>query len=151
MNFAYSTIIATRPSGELTLLRRPEVPITISGPARAATYVGLVDTGADNTVLPSSVAEYLQIPIGEDEAVGIGIGGHSIRLRSGRATLRIDAGHESLAWMAEVYFCDFEDPEDEVIVFGHAGFLDYFTAIFDGRRGVLTLNANESLPSVAAE
>ena len=62
MNFPYSTIISHDPdSGDFLLLRRPEIPITIGGPEREAAYVGLVDTGSDNTIFPLSVADYLGI------------------------------------------------------------------------------------------
>ena len=33
------------------------------------------------------------------------------------------------------------------MILGHAGFLDYFTATFDGNSGTLTLIANDELPA----
>jgi len=45
-----------------------------------------------------------------------------------------------------VGFVDFGSSEDEVIVLGHGGCLDYFTAIFDGEKAELELTANSLLP-----
>ncbi len=53
---------------------------------------------------------------------------------------------ESLSWSTPLFFFDFASRDEETLILGHAGFLDFFTAIFDGRDGVVTLLANDDLP-----
>jgi hypothetical protein len=38
--------------------------------------------------------------------------------------------------------------ERSAVILGHAGFLDYFEATFDGKLGTLSLRANDDLPGV---
>ena len=38
------------------------------------------------------------------------------------------------------------DGHDYILILGHSGFLDYFTANFDGENGILTLTPNAELP-----
>ena len=35
-----------------------------------------------------------------------------------------------------------------MIILGHTGFLEYFTATFDGKFGALTLVPNDELPAI---
>jgi hypothetical protein len=46
---------------------------------------------------------------------------------------------------------DFGSPDDEVIVLGHGGCLDYFRAVFDGEKAELELVQNSLLPTEGAE
>jgi hypothetical protein len=149
MNFAYSSIISRSPdTGDFLFIRRPEIPITISGSAGTARYVALVDSGSDNTIFPKSVADYLQIPLeatsGPDATL---FGGRHVQLLTGEEILQLDADGESLEWPAIICFFDFPTDSEETVLLGHAGFLDYFTATLDGKQGVLTLIANDELPS----
>jgi hypothetical protein len=41
---------------------------------------------------------------------------------------------------------DFESPDEETVILGHSGFLDYFTATFDGEIAELILVANRGIP-----
>lgn len=149
MNFAYSSVISVDPdSGDYLLFRRPEIPITIRGPKGAMSLVGLVDTGSDNTVFPKSAADYLGIPISAMTVpTATAFGGQPIPLLFGEAVLRLQADEESLAWHTHVNFFDFDTAEEEVVILGHAGFLEFFTATFDGQQGMLTLVPNDDLPA----
>ncbi len=60
----------------------------------------------------------------------------------GDVELRIESGTESLAWKTTVGFVDFGSASDEVIILGHGGCLDFFTAIFDGEKAELELTPN---------
>ena len=148
MKFPYRGIITTAPDGaDYLLILRPEVPVTIIGPAGSGTYLALVDTGSDNTILPKSIADDLGIslqPAGGPPASVFG--GHRVELLTGTSVLRLEEAGESLTWTTPVFFFDFASREEETLILGHAGFLDYFTAIFDGKEGLLTLLANDDLP-----
>jgi hypothetical protein len=149
MKFAYSTVISKFPgSNDYVLLRRPEIPVTIVGPAGELSLIGLVDTGSDNTIFPHSVADLLQISTSLLEGAGAtAFGGQRVELQIGDAVLRLHADDGDCAWKSQVCFYDFPSTEDDVVILGHAGFLDYFTATFDGKEAVLTLLPNDQLPS----
>lgn len=124
--------------------------MTVIGAAGTGSYSGLVDTGSDNTILPKSVADRLGVPLvaapGPPATV---FGGHHVQLLVGQVTLQWEVDGEVVRWRVEVYFFDFADEEDETVILGHSGFLDYFTATFDGKQGILTLIPNDELPAVS--
>jgi len=148
MKFSYSSIITAAPDGDdFYLIRRPEIPVTIVGANGQITLLGLVDTGADNTIFPKSVADHLQIPLEATEGSGASaFGGQRIELLSGEAILTLKSDDEpELAWPARVCFFDFPSAEEECVILGHASFLELFTATFDGENSELTLIANSFL------
>jgi hypothetical protein len=147
MIFPYSLIVSSLAgSGDFVVLRRPEITITLVGPSGSASFVGLVDTGADNTIFPASAAAYLGITLqDETESSATVFGGQRVRLLLGEATLRLEADDEVIEWTTLLNFFEYEAPEDEAVILGHAGFLDFFTATFDGEAGVLTLIPNSGL------
>jgi predicted aspartyl protease len=147
MIFYYQPIISAAPDGNYQIVLRPEIPVTVIGPTGKATYSGLVDTGSDNTILPKSVAHQLGIALvpaaGPPATV---FGGHRVQLLVGDVTLELEADTEVARWQTQIYFFDFAHEEDETVILGHMGFLDYFTATFDGKLGSLTLVPNDELP-----
>jgi len=149
MIFPYTAIIAESPDGsDFLLLRRPEIPVTVVGAVRSAAFIGLVDTGSDQTILPKSIADYLGIALEPTTGPAARtFGGHSVRLLAGDVVFKLEADGESLIWKTPVAFFDFPAKDDETLILGHSGFLDYFTATFDGKLGVLTLNPNDDLPA----
>jgi hypothetical protein len=64
----------------------------------------------------------------------------------GDVEFQVSDGHQIIRWRTTVGFVDFGSPDDEVIVLGHGGCLDYFTARFDGENAELELAANSLLP-----
>jgi predicted aspartyl protease len=149
MKFAYSSIISAEDgTGDFVLLHRPEVPVTVSGPNGSASYIALVDTGSDNTIFPKSVADYLGISLKESTGPAASVfGGQRVELLTGEVVLTLEADGESVNWKALVCFFDFATADQETVILGHAGFLDYFTAVFDGQEGTLTLFPNTDLPN----
>ena len=150
MIFPYQSMISESPDGvDYVLFLRPEIPATIIGPAGSETFFGLVDTGSDNTILPKSIADQLGIPLrAASGPPAIVFGGRSLRMLIGEVGFALTSENETYRWAATVQFFEFESPEEETVVLGHSGFLDYFTAIFDGKEGLLTLQANDLLPVV---
>jgi hypothetical protein len=109
--------------------------------------LALVDTGSDNTILPRSIATDLGIPLRDAPGPPASVfGGYTVRLLTGEVTLRIQSDNETVEWRTEACFFEFPNREDETVILGHAGFLDYFTATFDGKLGELTLIPNDELP-----
>jgi hypothetical protein len=148
MKFAYTTAICgVTVDGDYLCLLRPEVPVSIVGPAGQMTLTALVDTGSDRTIFPKSVATRLQIATEIDDGPPAkAFGGHDVQLLVGEALLELKSEGESITWRSTVWFFDFPAGDDEAVVLGHAGFLDYFTATFDGLEAVLTLEPNRELP-----
>lgn len=150
MKFEYRpAIIATPDGGDYLLILRPEIPVTIIGRRDASPIIGLVDTGSDNTILPMSVAEKLGVPVRATAGPPAQVfGGNHVQLFAGEVAFELRSADEFIHWKADVYFHDFPPGEVETAILGHAGFLDYFTATFDGLEGILTLLPNEELPAV---
>jgi len=149
MIFPYRSVVAEAPDGKdfYYLLRRPEIPILVHGPTRAGNYIGLVDTGSDHTILPMTVARYLGISVRlESGPAASAFGGHRVQLSVGEVILTLQSQGKAINWATEVCFFEFPDQEEESFVLGHSGFLDYFTATFDGKLGTLTLEPNDELP-----
>jgi hypothetical protein len=148
MIFPYRSVIAEPPNGgDLYVLRRPEIHISVLGPSRTGVYIGLVDTGSDHTILPMSIARYLGVNVEIDSGpIASGFGGQPVQLSVGEVSLGLQTEGEQVEWPAEVCFFEFPDAEDESLLLGHTGFLDYFSAKFDGKLGLLTLAPNDEMP-----
>lgn len=148
MRFRYRSVISMdSETGDPLLLMRPEIPITVVGSRGCVTYSALVDTGADNVVFPRSVADQLGVdlrPSRHSEAVGFG--GGSVALLCGTTTLEVADSASVLRWTSQVLFSDCQPLDDDVILLGYFGFLEFFQATFDGLHGWLELIPNHRLP-----
>lgn len=148
MNFPYSaSVVARQPDGDFLLAHRPELLVTISGPKGSATLVGLVDTGSDYSIFPQSFAELLGIELQPSMSPGARVfGGQAVNLLSGVAALMVESDGEAVTWQTELEFFTFGSDAAASAILGHAGFLEFFTAIFDGDALLLTLLPNQHLP-----
>lgn len=81
----------------------------------------------------------------------VAFGGQKLSMQFGDVEIEVAQGGERFRWTARVQFFEFSSPGDESLVLGHAGFLDYFTATFDGARSELILVPNEDLPTASTE
>lgn len=109
--------------------------------------MALVDTGADESVLPLSLAKNIGVEVDESRSIpAAGVGGHPIELLPGAVELEIGDGSESYRWRAIVGFARFDRPENECTCIGHVAALEYFTATFDGERQRCTLVPNATFP-----
>lgn len=73
------------------------------------------------------------------------VGGHEIDLLPGTVTLQVGQDGQVWRWRAVVEFLDVHEPENEVALLGHAGFLEYFRATFDSENLELDLISNSRL------
>jgi hypothetical protein len=144
MKFAYQKILV-RGVGPASTEKvfRPIIPVRIHGNRAGASELGLVDTGCDDTLFPIRLAPLLGVGFSPGDYSAIsGIDGGSFLVRYAQVDLELRASGESLRWSARVGFHPLER-----VVLGHSGFLDYFTASFNGRRRLLTLTANGQAPA----
>jgi len=147
MKFPYQRYeVEPSPAFSSGVVHRPEVPIRLIGPTGDALFLAIVDTGADGTILPKSIGDAIGVRLDEQESVlAAGFGGGHADVLPGRVELEVQQGGDRHRWAATVGFVDFSSPEDEHTILGHAGFLDYFFAAFDGERHELELVATGGL------
>lgn len=149
MKFAYREYVSVFPgTNDYRLILRPVITVRIISLKSDARWDALVDSGADETLFPLSLAEALGVELDQPlTSEAVGISGDRLKIHYGDVELRIESGQEFVAWKSTVGFVDFGSSSDEVIILGHGGCLDYFTAIFDGENAELELEANALLPS----
>jgi len=112
---------------------RPEARLCVRGETGEAHLRALIDTGADHTVLPISIALDVGAELFPEESdAAKGVGGHEIPIIPGHVQLELISDEGSQAWSAFIGFADFESSEEECSILGHVGCLEYFLAAFDG-------------------
>lgn len=108
----------------------------------------MVDTGADETLFPISIARALGVELDQQlTSEAAGISGARLTIHYGDVELRIENAGETIAWKTTEGFVDFGSTNDEVIILGHGGCLDYFTTTFDGEQAELAIEANALPPA----
>ena len=135
------------PSG---IVSRPEAKIRVSGKHGEAFLRVLLDTGADHTVLPFSIA----VDIGAELFEGgmetaKGVSGHEISMMPGKVELELLDDDASCRWTAVVGFAQFSSPDDECSILGHADCLEFFMAAFDGYSQFVELTPRANFPGLA--
>jgi len=121
------------------LVYEPIILLRVIGPSRAYFIPGLLDTGAAETLIPISFQNRLGVS------------------RSSRFNLRSASGSPIPAWLGMV---DLELGDDDATyrwstrvaftparttaIWGHAGFLKFFTSTFNGRRRTVSLQPNNT-------
>ena len=149
MRFPYSLNISPAiDTGEEIVVLRPEIPVRVHGPNGVVECFALVDSGADNSIFPIEIAHTLGIvtergrgPAPRD------FGGNEIPISFADVLLEVvDETETAIRWRARAYFAEQESSND-VVVLGHEGFLDHFTATFDGAECELRLEPTGDLPA----
>jgi hypothetical protein len=120
--------------------------IRLTGSTGSELRDGLLDTGSDDTVFTEAVAGLIGIDLGRAEERLVSLAGRPrpVRCRYAPVQLRISDGLvESYEWTAVVGFV--LGPLHYNLL-GHAGFLQYFAAEFDGEARVVALSPRPSFP-----
>jgi predicted aspartyl protease len=148
MKFPYRVDLARSPeTGEPELLLRPVVPIHIVGQRRSGTYWALVDTGSDKTVFPQSLATDLGIELSDGRGPGLtAYGGQNLTVKFGTVEVSLSQENESVRWMLKAQFVECTSSDEEVILLGHDGFLEFFVATFDGMQAEVMLVPTVDFP-----
>jgi hypothetical protein len=144
------------------IVYRPVADLRIGGAHGETRVRALIDTGADHTLLPISIAERVGAELYEDQPDSArGVAGQEIPIIPGRVQLELlsDEGRRGSAkpgshptargsceWTAVVGFADFATPEEECSLLGHAGCLEIFHAAFDGIARTVELTPIADLP-----
>jgi hypothetical protein len=143
MRFPYKRFPVQGTNPNTTVLSiRPMIDVRVTGPTGDDDVFDRVDTGADDTLLPDRLIASLGITDLTGPLVIGGVGGATL-VRFGTVDLEINQGQTSIRWAARVGFSLHPNA-----LFGLKGFLQFFTAKFNGRRHYLDLLPNgTALPS----
>jgi hypothetical protein len=148
MNFTYTKIeIDPSPTNPSGIVYRPEILLRVIGPTADVLLMALIDTGADECVLPFSIAQSIGVVLTLNETVlASGVGGQELELIPGDVNFELRGSGETYSWPIRVGFARFDDPEDECAILGNIGALEYFTATFDANARYGSLVANSRFP-----
>jgi hypothetical protein len=124
---------------------RPLVPLSAIGPKGLVRQFGraLVDSGADDTVLPLAVVGRLGVALLPDTGHRIRWRGQPHPLRFGRVVLGLSDGQTTYEWPAVVAF---SPAPIAYPLLGNAGCLEFFDVRFRGAARVVELVPNGSYP-----
>lgn len=113
------------------IVPRPLLAVKFTGPSGSHLYDGLLDTGADETILDPSIAPLIGIDLSQAVQRNVHLVGRgSIRCRYAPVKLRITDGIlETYEWDAIVGFAPFPLLRN---LLGFGGFLQFFDANFRG-------------------
>ena len=127
--------------GGALILPRPMLAVQIIGPSGSRLRDGLLDTGADETILDPSVAPLIGVNLDRAPEREINLVGRGrIRCRYVSVGLKITDGvSETYQWDAMVGFAPFPLLRS---LLGFAGFLQFFDAHFRGATQEVTLLPN---------
>jgi hypothetical protein len=116
------------------------------GPTATVTREALLDSGADDTVFPETVATLAGIDLTNaptGQAAGVGM--TAVVVRYAEVTLRLTDGREFREWPARAGFT--AAPLHRPLL-GFAGCLQFFTATFFGDREEVELAVNGLYPGM---
>ena len=126
---------ATHPTGRLVY--RPVVNITLVGAdgpegPEEATFLALVDSGAERVLAAPGVARQLRVMPDPDHPTPLKVGGETRLVHPADVTLRLapKPGQPGVEWQSEVgFFSEWTSAPWQVLL-GQVGFFDQFTVTF---------------------
>ncbi|MEK6974546.1 MAG: hypothetical protein AABW41_04905 [Nanoarchaeota archaeon] len=137
ISFKYKTV--KRPDG--TEVKTPSIPILLSAKEKFET-IALLDSGADISAIPKSIAEILGLNLSSKTSYAYGIGGKVESVET-NMNITVEKGHEKYIFYipVKVILGDYDFP----ILLGRAGFFDKFIISFDQANEKVSLKtANRS-------
>lgn len=107
---------------------RPTVPVRIIGLGGSIKLRGILDTSADETVLPAYLLQRIQVATRSEDVSALGgAGGRPFVVTYGTVDFEVQLDEDAPRWHAKVAF----DPHRRVPLLGQVGFLRFFTVTFD--------------------
>ncbi len=134
LSFRYKAV--KRPDG--TEVRTPSIPVVFYGEESFET-VALIDSGADISAMPLSIAEILGLDLSAGKSSAYGIGGKVDTIET-KTKITVEKGHEKYSFFipVKVILGDYDFP----ILLGRAGFFDEFIISFDQHKEKISLKKN---------
>jgi hypothetical protein len=126
---------------------RPIILLHIRGPIKSILTDGLLDSGADRTILSPRTARSIGIDVNSIVAtisVRVPVG-PTLKCKVAKLPLELLRAPDQICWLGEVAV-----PLTAVHnnYWGFKGFLEYFRAEFDGPNRMITLTPGSNLPAV---
>lgn len=131
MIFKYKII--KRPDS--TTVKTPSIPIQLIGKERFET-IALLDSGADISAIPLSIAEILGLNLNGEKSHAYGIGGKVDSIQT-NMNIIIEKGHEHYNFQipVKVILGNYDFP----VLLGRTGFFDKFIISFDQNKEKISL------------
>lgn len=142
VNFRYGRYMVEPTPGRpgVSVVYRPIIPLRVVGTAGGATVYGLLDTGADETLLPQVVSDLVGIVVDPRHTGTILSASGEMTVTYGTVILEFGQGRERQRWQTMVGVV--QQPWQEALL-GHAGFLRYFDVTFLGGKREVRLSRNK--------
>lgn len=147
MNFPYTPyeVEPTPSQPGITIIYRPIIPVRLTGSIGTAVLYGLLDTGADETILTRAMAELVGIITEPLKTATVMSASGEMTVEYGEVIFEFGRGRGKAQWRAVVGIVD--QPWAEAVL-GHTAFLRYFDATFFGGKREVRLKRNGvKLPS----
>lgn len=134
LSFKYKTV--NRPDG--TKVKTPSIPIIFSG-KESFESVALIDSGADISAMPLSIAEILGLDLSAEKSSAYGVGGKVETIET-KTKITIEKGHEKYSFYipVKVILENYDFP----ILLGRLGFFNEFVITFDQHKEKVSLKKN---------
>lgn len=149
MRFAFKSYeIPSSPLDGATEIFRPEIVVHLIGSAGDVFTLGLIDTGADSVVIGLTIAKRIGARLDRRHEWTIhGFAGQTLKATLGHVEVELAGRNESLCWQMSVAVVNYpEASNEELVVLGQTGFLEYFDVRLFGEEHVVELKANASFP-----
>ena len=132
-------------------LWRPEIPLHLIGTKSELFTYGLLDSGADGVLIGRNIADDIGISLDESRRWFVkGVSGESLDVVLGHVEVEVMDHQESACWVMPVGVVAFDDPaNDDIVLLGQTGFLQYFDARLFGAMHFVELISNGTLPKPA--
>lgn len=117
--------------------RTPTIPVTLKGKAETSIQVyALIDSGADISIIPKALAEFLDLDLSGETHVSYGIGGE-IKVKTSKMRVTVKKNRENHSYMIPVQVT--LTGEEPPIILGRAGFFDKFIISIDENKQKIKL------------
>jgi predicted aspartyl protease len=145
MKFGYRRYHVQLEHEKLHVVYRPAIPITIHAGGSRVERFALVDTGADLTVIPGEIASFLGIVPDRDKAIAMsGVEDAILSASPADVELELSRGRDVYRWRTRVYVAD-----QQYVLLGTEGFLEYFVATFDWSAKTLEIMPSRGYEAVS--
>jgi Aspartyl protease len=125
------------------VIHEPIVLVRFIGPSQTYLVRGLLDTGASMTLVPRFYFQKLGLSVARSERARLRTASGAVEVLLGELDLELRTGSSRYQWSARIGFVL---RADNIALLGHAGFLDHFSATFDGLSKRVTLKSNGTFP-----
>jgi predicted aspartyl protease len=131
------------PLGGRWVQPRPIIAVTFVGPGGTWVIDGLLDTGADETVLPDTAAATLGVDLTNAPTGTAMAFGQQVPVRYALVTIRLANPHERHEWQG---WLAFTSAYLRWPLLGFGGFQQFFSVAYHGDREIVELTVNSLYP-----